>query len=92
MRLPRSAAYDKNHDGPKGPRGEALPCAVCGLACPSPTGYVRLADGGDFVFTEDEWPSLDPGGDLYFYPVGAGCVRRYPALRPFIVPAGKAGV
>jgi hypothetical protein len=79
--IPRSPKYEENEDGPKGPKGGQQPCIVCGLACPTPQFFVHVVDGGGSLMDSPE-PTND-GGDLGLYPIGSGCLKRYPELRDY---------
>lgn len=79
-----AADYQKNTEGPKGPKGDQYPCLVCGRGCGVRSHYVHLHDGGALIVTEAEAAKLDASGDMGMYPVGRDCFRHHPELARYI--------
>lgn len=78
MRIPESPnSVDSN-------MGDFPPCVVCGREVRAPfPAMVHVVDGGGTVATDDE--SVEEASDLGCYPVGPGCLRRFPELKPYIL-------
>lgn len=71
--------------------GDRYMCIVCGLAMPSPKFMCHVIDGGGVALhPDDEGIYVSDGGDMNFLPVGADCLRRHPALKPYAVKVGAA--
>lgn len=65
-----------------------LPCIVCGRAIKAAPALVRVYWGSHIV-TAEEAERLHiaeggDGGDLYYYPIGPDCLRRHPAIKPYV--------
>ena len=56
--------------------GDCLTCVICGLSCPNPKVEVHLGNGGSHLVTADE-AKEDPAGDMYWYPIGPECWKKY---------------
>jgi hypothetical protein len=56
----------------------AVPCCICGLLMipTDRTPMVHLGEGGSHLVTEKE-AAQNPAGDMYWYPVGPECWRKY---------------
>lgn len=61
---------------------KALPCVVCGKAVHKPETMVYLADGNSRIISPDE---VGDYADAGLYAVGADCLKRHPALKPYVV-------
>lgn len=80
----RSDNYDQNHDRADGTKPH---CCVCGKTIEKPRHWLHIHHGGTHVVTEDEAAQLNAEGhesaDMYFFPVGANCLKRHPELKPY---------
>lgn len=73
--------------------GDAYPCAICGINAPNPRYMVHLHGGGSYLVTEEEAKTMDPAGDMYCYPIGPNCFKKYPELRNgYVFDAKKDGI
>ena len=65
-------------------RGDHTPCAVCGQGIAKPWRHaVHVHEGGGRLVQEAEAEGLSEGADLGFWPIGADCLARHKALRPY---------
>ena len=66
---------------------EGHPCIVCGsFTGPGIATWVHVCRGGSAVADPNEEHVKTGRADcLAFYPIGSSCLRKYPALRPYVV-------
>lgn len=76
--------YSKNSDKC---RGVEYPCIVCGKPVKNPKFYVRYF-WATHIVTDQEAEKIiaeeGEGGDMGAYPLGAGCLKKYPELKKYI--------
>lgn len=90
IRIPTHGNNAKNYDSRKSDPNSPGPCVVCGTPVPPGDYYtLHVVDGGGYACTPDEDETVDPAGDLYYLPIGRGCVTKHPELRPYV--RGKGG-
>jgi hypothetical protein len=62
-------------------RDEFWPCIVCGLPIDGQKAkWIHVIDGG--CRAAEDGDEIDPGGDMYWHPIGPDCLRRQPQLKP----------
>ncbi len=75
-----SPDFEKNYS--KYGHGENAPCLLCGKPVKPGSQWVRMAVTLRIIPPDANIPrELDQG----FFPVGSGCVRKHPELKPFLV-------
>lgn len=73
--------------------GNDYPCVICGIPCPSPRYSVHLHGGGSVLVTQEEAKTMDPAGDMYCYPIGPSCLKKYPELKNgYVFDSEKGGM
>lgn len=75
--------------------GDAYPCVVCGLPISKPRFVCHMIGGGGVALhPEDEAEfaadTEAQAGDMGCYPIGGDCLKRHPAMLPFVTKAGGA--
>lgn len=74
---------EKNQN--KSHRGAHGACCLCYAPVRSkPGGYLRVVEGGA-RFADPTEPE-DTNDDLGLWPIGSGCLRKHPELRPLLIP------
>lgn len=67
---------------------DALPCVHCGLPIKLAAQTVFLHDvsggAGLYLHPDSETAYQPDGADMGNYPIGAGCLRQNPQLKPFV--------
>lgn len=87
LKIPRSYNYAANA---RRLRGDDEACCVCGKPIkPGNNNWVRTWFGS-YVVTAAEAETLPPRGDTGAYPIGKGCLRRHPELRPYLFQGDDA--
>ena len=81
LEIVRSADFNRNHDRTLCRIGKGRPCVICGRAVVAPKSMVRVGLGGGHLMDKDDYRK----GDLGFCPVGSDCLRRNPAVAPYVV-------
>jgi hypothetical protein len=73
---------DRFHCDPK----TQSPCFVCGKPVDTTKRFasVHIHEGGGVVVTEEEAAMMDSSGDMYSFPIGPECLRKQPALKPYV--------
>ncbi len=67
-------------------RGQAgLPCVVCGKAIEHPTYEVECVDGSTSWCVIPGTADVSDAGYMGYHPVGVGCLRKHPELKPYAV-------
>lgn len=90
--LPRS---ERRYEGDT---GDYPTCIICGRPIRAKTPkYLHIVGGGLQVLSPvDDAEYRDAGdnpGDMYYHPVGAGCLKRHPQLKPYVhLRAGSAAI
>lgn len=80
--IPYSPNFSDNLIRPR--PSDVMPCAVCGKGVSNPRWWVHVHGGGSVLVMEDEAATLDPAGDMYFFPLGSNCYRQHPELKPYV--------
>lgn len=73
-------------------KGEREPCYVCGRAVSTEKNdfyWIEVGGGGHDALLPQEVDAGDPGY-LGCHPVGADCLKKQPALRPYARKAAAA--
>lgn len=82
--IPKVEVPEGLRRGSKKTGGDAYPCVVCQVPCNKPKYMVHLvAGGGMLCHPDDEY--ADEKSDLYWYPVGACCLKKFPHLKEYAV-------
>lgn len=85
IEIPVSPQHNSNAEK----SGVFCPCVVCGKAVTSANPWMLRLFWGTTAVTESEARQIiaeqGEGGDLGMYPIGAECLRRNPALRPYAI-------
>ncbi len=65
------------------------PCIICGRAIKAESPAMVRVYWGTHIVTKEEAEQLHieesgDGGDLYYYPIGPDCLRKYPDIKPYV--------
>lgn len=70
------------HDNAEKCEGDEQPCVVCGKPVTGDNvAYVHVVGGGGYLALPDD--EFDEAGDCGAYPIGAGCLKKHPELKPY---------
>jgi hypothetical protein len=76
----RHPQFEENRHRP----GPGTPCCICGIPVTGKAGgFLWVVDGGMRFAKKGE--KVDPTGDMDLWPIGRGCLRRYPDLKPYLI-------
>lgn len=85
---PAPFSGDRYHENSARCEDGLAPCAICGKPVKRPAGHVYVHDGGATFVTPEEYEAknaVSSAGEMGGWPIGSDCLRRYPALRPYVV-------
>lgn len=73
--------------------GDCDPCVICGIGVAKPKFQCHVIGGGGIALLPDDEAlfaadATAQAGDLGCQPVGTDCLRRFPAMKPYVFPFG----
>lgn len=83
VEIERSPNFDRNQ---KHADGELPHCYLCGKSIEHPQHWIHIFWGWTVVSEVEAEQLIAAGnepGDMYFFPIGAECLRKRPELKPY---------
>jgi hypothetical protein len=70
----------------EGDTGDWPTCIICGRPIKARPKYLHVVGGGTSVLLPaDEGKYTSDAGDMYYHPVGTGCLKKHPQLKRYAI-------